>query len=69
MERFYLRHETMDITDKDKRLIQKAEQLHFSEWDKCIYLAETADTDEAKRRILYIERLLFHKEEYYAGLL
>lgn len=57
------------MTDKDKQLIQQAEELPCMDWDIAFDLAKEADTDEAKDRLLSIGRQLHHKEEYYAGLL
>ena len=57
------------MTEKDKQLIAQARRLNYTEWYEARILAEQADTEEARRCIIGIEQELFHKEEYYAGVL
>lgn len=57
------------LTEKDKQLIAKAETLSISQWDEAEELAKQAETDEARERLRLIASSLYHKEEYYAGLL
>lgn len=57
------------MTEKDKKLIEQGEDLSYTEWEKAFDLAEEADSDEAKKRLIRIGRDLNHKEEYYAGSL
>lgn len=57
------------MTEKDKQLIAQARRLNYIEWYEARKLAEQADTEEARRCIIGIEQELYHKEEYYAGVL
>lgn len=57
------------MTDKDQKLIEKAKKLSAVDWDYAYELAEQADTEEAKEILSNIGRLLYHREEYNAGLL
>lgn len=57
------------MTEKDKQLIAQARRLNYTEWYEARQLAEQADTEEARRCIIGIEQELYHKEEYYAGVL
>lgn len=57
------------MTEKDKQLIAQARCLNYTEWYEARKLAEQADTEEARRCIIGIEQELYHKEEYYAGML
>lgn len=57
------------MTEKDKQLIAQARCLNYTEWYEARKLAEQADTEEARRCIIGIEQELYHKEEYYAGVL
>lgn len=55
-------------TEKDKKLIAEAERLSCVDWEKAFHLARQADTEVARNRLENIGRLLYHKEEYEAGM-
>lgn len=57
------------MTEKDKQLIAQAEQLANSDWDIAFALAEQADTEEARHMLKTIGRQLYHREEFFSGLL
>lgn len=57
------------MTEKDKQLIAQARRLNYTEWYEARKLADQAYTEEARRCIIGIEQELYHKEEYYAGVL
>ena len=58
-----------NMTDKDKKLIAKAEELGYTQWDKAFDMAEQADTEEAREKLRRIAITLHHREEYSAGCL
>ena len=55
------------LTEKDKRLIEEAYKVPYTEW----YLIDenAAETPEGKERLHSIASSKYHTEEYYAGLL
>lgn len=55
------------MTEKDKELIKKARQTYYIDWHKVREMEEQADTEEAREILHSITRLLYLKEEYYAG--
>ena len=57
------------MTDKDKKLIEKALQYGFTGWGEVLDLAEQADTDEARNELHSIAMSLYHREEAAAGCL
>lgn len=57
------------MTEKDKQLIAQAELLPKGDWDIAFTLAELADTEEARHTLKNIGRLLYHREEFFSGLL
>lgn len=57
------------MTENDKKLIAKAEGIHYKNWDLIDELAEQAETQECKDRLLKIASFKYHKEEYHSGLL
>lgn len=57
------------LTEKDKELIAKAKKFNISQWDEAEELSKEAETKEAKECLRMIASSLYHKEEYYAGLL
>ena len=50
------------MTTKDKELIERANKLHWSEWDKIN--EDEAETPEAKEILHRIMMTLYHREEY-----
>ena len=61
--------ETMDISAKDKELIQIAEATRYTRWYEIESLIEKAESEETKRRLKSIMVSLYHKEEASEGLL
>ncbi len=57
------------MTDKDKKLIEKAKKLSAVDWEYAYELAEQAETETAREFIRSIASLLFHRDEERAGLL
>lgn len=57
------------MTEKDRQLIARAEQLPYTQWYIADDLAEQADTPEARQRLRDIAKYLNHREEYHAGSL
>ena len=57
------------MTENDKKLIAKAEGIHYKNWDLIDELAEQAETQECKDRLHKIASFKYHKEEYHSGLL
>ena len=52
------------MTENDRKLIEKAQSMHYTEWYMADELAEQADTPEARREIHLISQRLYHTEEY-----
>lgn len=61
--------EERTMTKNDNKLIEEASKLDFIDWSYIDYLLLQADTPECKDRLQHIQRTLYHKEEYWAGLL
>jgi hypothetical protein len=57
------------MTENDKKLIEQAMETPFTDWFLIDKLIEKADDWETKNRLHSIQKSLYHKEEYYAGLL
>lgn len=57
------------LTECDKKLIEQAEKLHYTEWYKAGDYAEEAESDLAKKILRNIEINLHHQEEFHCGLL
>lgn len=57
------------MTEKDEQLIRQAEKLSCTRWYEVQDLIARADTEEAREHLRAIESLLYHREEYDAGLL
>ena len=55
------------LTEKDKKLIEEAYKVPYTEW----YLIDedAAETPEGKERLHSIASSKYHTEEYHAGLL
>jgi len=57
------------MTDKDKNILLGAMRLRSSEHCKIERLIEMADSEETKETLRGIERNLYLREEYKAGVL
>lgn len=57
------------MTENDKKLIARAEALHYTEWYAVTPLIRQAETDEARDILHTIQTTGNHLEEYHAGLL
>ena len=57
------------MTEKDKKLIEKAEQTNYIDWYLVSKMEEEAESEEAQQLLHSISSRLYHIEEYYAGLL
>ena len=57
------------MTDKDKTLIDEAQELSCWDCGKIDALIEQADTDAARLVLEKIERRKYHMQEYKAGIL
>ena len=61
------------MTEKDKKLIEKADFIEKREgciaWYKVSCLEKEAESDDVKQRLHDLAVRMYHKEEYYAGLL
>jgi len=55
------------MTEKDKKLIEEAEKLSYSDW--FLVREDEADTEEAREILHSIASRLYHTEEYYCGCL
>lgn len=58
-----------NLTDKDKKLIERAKRVGIFDWDQVQIMETQADTEEARRRLHDIAMELHHAEEYMAGCL
>lgn len=52
------------MTDKDKKLVEKARKISYTEWGYIDSLIEEADTEEAKRLLHSIQGYKYRIEEY-----
>ena len=66
MERFYF---FVTMTDKDKRLIDKARRIDIIHMDELLEMKKEAESEETRRFIQEQWVYLYHLEEYYAGCL
>ena len=57
------------MTEKDKILVEKASKLAYVDHYMIDNMMKEAETPEAKDKLRDIQRILYHKEEYFAGLL
>lgn len=61
------------MTEKDKKLLEKADLIEKQEgciaWYKVSDLEKEAESEDAKESLHTLATYLYHKEEYYAGLL
>lgn len=55
------------MTEKDKKLIEKAWETDYIEWSSIDELMEQADTEEAKEKLKSIRSFKYHQEEAFAG--
>ena len=55
------------MTDKDSKLIEKAEDVPVAEWPEVLDMAKEADTEEARRRLKQIAMRMMHIEEHSIG--
>lgn len=51
------------MTENDKRLIAAARKLDCIYWSDAAYMANKADTEEARRELDRIASWLYHEEE------
>lgn len=66
-DRAVIYHKTM--TEKDKKIIDEANRIGYTDWGQVLDLAEKADTEEAREELRRIAIAKHHKEEASAGLL
>lgn len=61
------------MTEKDKELMEMANNIEKQEgctaWYKVSDLEKEAESDDVKQRLHDLAVRMYHKEEYYAGLL
>ena len=57
------------MTENDKELLEQSEKLTSIDWGIADTLAKKADSPEVKQQLKNLSTTLYHKEEYYAGLL
>lgn len=55
------------MTDKDKELIKRANELSDIQWSIAYDLADEAESNEAKEELTIIAKRLFHTEEASCG--
>lgn len=53
-----------DMTEKDLRLIEKAEKVYHGDWWMVSGMAKEADTEAAKERLHDIAMRKYHLDEY-----
>lgn len=58
-----------NMTNKDWELIEKAKNLHYSEYQKINALIDKADSDNAKEWMQSIRNINYHKEEFTCDLI
>lgn len=58
-----------DMTDNDKELIAKAEQMFYCDWMYVLDMCKLADTEEARKTLKLIAMHKMHKEEHSCGTL
>lgn len=57
------------MTDKDKQLIEAANRVPYTEWERVYFMEQDAESEEARQELHLICNRLAHMEEYYAGML
>lgn len=57
------------MTKYDQNLIEKASQIHFTEWDLIDELINKAESDNTRNRLKSIQRQKYHREELSCGCL
>jgi uridine kinase len=57
------------MTQNDTKLIRAAQRTHYTRWYDIDNMIEKSDSTEAETQLKAIKRLLYHMEEYYAGVL
>lgn len=57
------------MTQKDSKLIEAANKVHYIDWCKVSDMEKEAESDEAKRILHNIASSLYHQEEWSVGLL
>lgn len=57
------------MTDHDRRLIEQARLIHYTEWYQILDLVTEAETPQAKAILSDMAKTQQHIEEYYSGLL
>ncbi len=57
------------MTEKDKELIRKAEEYNYGDWGEVADLIEEAESEECRKRLHDRMVWLYHREEYYCGIL
>lgn len=55
------------MTVADQELINKAEKMHYTDWDIVDGFIDLAQSDEAKKILRGIRNYLYHKEEAMCG--
>lgn len=63
------REDAKKCTQKDSELINEAQKLHYTDWDKAATLEQEAESDYAKRILHDIRVYLYHIDEGASGLL
>ena len=56
-------------SNKDKELLKKAWDIHYTRWYEIESLIEQAESEETKRTLKNIQVHKYHKEEASAGVL
>jgi len=57
------------MTENDERLIEQARAVSVYDWPSISALIEKADTQEARERLVAIERMKHHLEEAKSGMI
>lgn len=58
-----------NISKKDKELIQKAWDTHYTRWNDIDSLIEQAESEETKHALRSVQVYKYHKEEASEGML
>ena len=56
------------MNKNDLALIEQAEKLNCIDWAKADAMAEQAESEEAKQRLISISKYLYRREEYITGI-
>ena len=59
----------MSISEKDKRLMERADEAKSIDWGMVMSLADEAEDDDVKDYLLRRGKSLYHLDEYYGDLL